>query len=364
MTERRLLLVLSALTVALVASTAGAVAAHAQSGPRAAAAGSIWVARDGDDDGAGTRSDPLASIEVAMKRAKPGTTIEVGRGTYDEPLETTVAGAPGNPITLRGHDAVLTGGGDTGRILQIRHDGWTVEDLDFRGRDTAIWIEGAQRITLRENRIHDFRGECVRVKYFSTDVLIEGNRIHDCGTEDFVDDPGSGKNGEGIYIGTAPEQLDRNPTPESDVTTHVVVRDNVIATRGNECVDIKEGSTANLVEFNDCSDQRDSDSAGFDARGSGNTFRFNRSHGNAGAGVRLGGDTAQDGIHNDVIGNVLVDNAGAGIKAMRLPQGRVCGNRIEGSAQALSDDALDNPGCDQDLPTAGPRSEPTRSERP
>jgi hypothetical protein len=142
-----------------------------------------------------------------------------------------------------------------------------------------------------------------------------------------------------------------------DVTSDVVVRDNVIATRGNECVDIKEAATGNVVEFNDCTEQRDADSAGFDSRGSGNVFRFNRSHDNDGAGIRLGGDTEQDGVGNEIVGNRLVDNEGSGIKAMRLPQGRICGNVIEGSGDdALSDESLDNPGCGEDLPAPGPRT--------
>jgi hypothetical protein len=352
--DRRLLLVTSAITLVLFASTVGAVAAHAAPLDEGA---SVWVAPDGSDDAAGTPAAPLRTVQAAIERAAPGTTIEISAGTYAEPLMTVAPGAPGSPITLRGHDAVLTGGGDTGRILQVRHDHWTIEGLELRGRDTAVWVEGAQHVAVRSNDIHDFRGECVRVKYLASDVVIARNAIHDCGLEDFVEDPGSGKNGEGVYIGTAPEQLVRNPTPVPDVTTGVIVRDNVIATRGNECVDIKEAATGNLVEFNDCTDQRDADSAGLDARGSGNVFRYNRSYGNDGAGIRLGGDTEQDGTSNDVIGNELVDNAGSGIKAMRLPQGRICGNVIERSGDgALNDDALDNPRCEADLPPAGPRT--------
>jgi hypothetical protein len=344
-------LTLSLVTAAAGIAASGAVAAGASRGA------SLWVAPDGSDDARGTRAEPLRTVQAAMERAVPGTTIEVEEGTYAEPLDTTVAGAPGAPITLRGHGAVLTGGGDTGRILQVKHDHWTIESLELRGRDTGVWVEGARHVRIRGNDIHHFRGECVRVKYLASDVVVARNTIHDCGIEDFVDEPGSGKNGEGVYIGTAPEQLSRNPTPVPDVTSDVVVRDNDIATRGNECVDIKEAATGNVVEFNDCTDQRDPDSAGFDSRGSGNVFRFNRSHGNDGAGIRVGGDTEQDGDGNEIVGNRLVDNEGSGIKAMRLPQGRICGNVIEGSGDdALSEESLDNPGCAEDLPEPGPRT--------
>jgi hypothetical protein len=342
-----------ALACTAVIVDAGAAGAVAR---RSTPPGVIWVSPDGDDSGNGTRTEPLRTVQAAIDRAGPGTVVEVGTGTYPEALTTRSAGADEAPIVLRGHDAMLAGDPErSGRILQVRHDHWVVERFAVSGQDVGIWIEGARDVVVRSNEIHQFRGECVRVKYLSSDVLVERNAIHDCGREDFVESPGSGKNGEGVYIGTAPEQLDRNPTAVSDQTTRVLVRDNVIATRGNECVDIKEGATANIVEFNDCTDQRDAESGGFDARGSGNVFRYNRSWGNDGAGIRLGGDTEADGIENDVIGNELADNSGAGIKVMRRQQGRVCGNDISGSDDAISDDEVENPSCEANLPEPGAR---------
>ena len=68
-----------------------------------------------------------------------------------------------------------------------------------------MWLQGAHGVVLRNNEIHHLGGECVRLKYFSSGNVVERNSIHDCGLDDFVLNPG-GKNGEGIYIGTAPEQ--------------------------------------------------------------------------------------------------------------------------------------------------------------
>jgi nitrous oxidase accessory protein NosD len=317
---------------------------------------SVWVAPDGSDDNPGSQSAPMRTIAAAMASAAPGSVIDVAAGTYPETLVTRTSGTAAAPITLRGHDAVLTGDGSSGRILQVRNDNWTIEGLTMRGQDSAIWIEGAHHVVVRDNLIEHFRGECVRIKYLSSEVLVERNTIRDCGLDDFVENPGSGKNGEGVYIGTAPEQLDRNPTSGPDTTTDVTVRDNRIATRGSECVDIKEAATANVVEFNACSDEADPDSGGFDSRGSGNVFRYNRSTGAKGAGIRLGGDTERDGLHNDVIGNELLDDAGYAIKVMRSPQGQICGNVVERAGSGLSNvKSVDNPRCAGDLPKAGPR---------
>src|SRR5262249_57927102 len=65
-----------------------------------------------------------------------------------------------------------------------------------------------------------------------------------------------------------------------------------------------------------------------DSRGSGNTFRNNTIHDNASAGVRVGGDTATDGIDNAVYGNNIRNNQAGGIKVQNIPQGHICGNTM------------------------------------
>ena len=52
------------------------------------------------------------------------------------------------------------------------------------------------------------------------------------------------------------------------------MRGNRIETNGNECVDIKEGSSGNVVDSNLCSAQLDAHSGCFNARGDGNTFWY------------------------------------------------------------------------------------------
>jgi PKD repeat protein len=322
-----------------------------------ASASDIWVAPAGSNSASGTSSAPLKTVGAALAKAAPGVTIHVLPGTYAETLTAATSGRADAPITLRAEGrVVLAGSTKSGRVLSVLADDWVIEGFDITGRDNGVWLQGAHGVVLRNNEIHDLAGECVRVKYLSTANVIERNSIHDCGLDDFVRNPGTGKNGEGVYIGTAPEQLSRNPTPVPDASNANIVRDNVVVTNGNECVDIKEGATANVVEFNDCTGQKDPESAGFDARGSGNVFRYNVSHDNVGGGVRVGGDGVTDGVANDIIGNVLAGNLGYGIKAIRTPQGTVCGNTIVGNGSgAISDKSVQNPACPSLTPTPGPR---------
>jgi hypothetical protein len=165
---------------------------------------------------------------------------------------------------------------------------------------------------------------------------IAGNRIERCGLTDFRLGKGR-KNGEGIYIGTAPEQLGdgKNPTDDPDASDGNWVHDNLIRPRA-ECVDVKEHARGNVVERNDCAGSEDPESGGFSSRGQSTVLRDNVSVDNAGAGIRLGGDERSDGVGSVVHGNRLTGNDGYGLKVMRAGQGVICGNRVSGNDDGLS----------------------------
>ena len=172
--------------------------------------------------------------------------------------------------------------------------------------------------------------ECLRIKYFAHHNEIAYSTFHDCGIWDFVFDA-HGVVGEAIYLGTSSKQWDINLTIEPDVTAYNWVHHNVINTQGNECVEAKEGTEGNIIEYNICSGQRDPNSGGIVSRGKANVIRYNEIHGSAGAGVRLGGhfvDGIQYGTGNLVYGNVVYDNVAGGIKVMVAEQALICGNRL------------------------------------
>lgn len=285
----------------------------------------IHVQAEADPGGEGSKTRPFATIQEALDRAFPGDSIVIGKGRYSGPVTTVRAGRQDAPIRLIGDGARLVGDGD-GRLVQILHSHVTLEGLDISRADILIWVADATGVKILGNRLHNAQGECVRLKYRARDNEVAGNHIDDCGREGFDLDADS-KNGEGVYIGTAPEQLDRNPTGEADTSDGNWIHDNVISTPA-ECVDIKEGASGNLVEHNTCTDGRDPEGAGFSSRGSSNTFAYNLSRGHAGAGIRLGGDERDDGTGNVVYGNRLSDNDGYGVKIQRLPQGAICENEL------------------------------------
>jgi hypothetical protein len=291
---------------------------------------------------------PSDSISDALRRAQPGDTIQLADGLYKQDVVTDHAGQPGAPITLIGsRRAIITGAGEA-RIIQIFHpyitlDGFTVDGTAGGSqRDKGIYVLGQRaRTPMRGVRlvnlhVRNIGGECVRLRYYIQGAEIANNQIGPCGLEDFPGGKwgGSGKNGEGAYIGTAPEQRGDGKSPDAspDQSDGNWVHNNTFNTQGNECVDIKEDASGNLVENNTCTGQRDPESAGFDSRGDANIFRANTSTGNTGAGFRLGGDLASQGIGNFVYDNQIGDNAQGGVKVQRSPQGAICGNHGQTTA--------------------------------
>ncbi len=299
-------------------------------------------------------SDTSDSIQKAIDEAEPGDTIELSPGDYFQDIVTKKNGLPGKSITITGSKSAVVKGAGKARIFEINHsyitlDGFTIDghfkpSIDKKSyRDKLIYVigktagNGVNNLKIVNMEIKNAGGECIRLRYLASNNEIAYNNISVCGVGDFEFNDG-GKNGEGVYIGTAPEQLEdrKNPTSEIDHSNNNWIHHNNFNTEGNECVDIKEGSSFNIVEYNNCTGQEDSNSGGMDSRGNENIFRYNSIYNNSGAGVRLGGDEEEDGINNQVYGNSIINNKSGGIKFQRSPQGKICGNEMGGNEKGNS----------------------------
>jgi Right handed beta helix region len=314
------------LAAVLAAAVALGVPAPAAAAPtRSDHPRTLHVSRAAKGPGDGSAASPFRRISQAVAVALPGDTVLVGPGRYAEEVRTVRPGRPGAPIRVLGRPGahlVGPGGLRRGRLVQVLHDQVTLQSLELSHANVLVWVQGARGVRLLRSRLHDAGGECVRLKGFAQANEVAGNVIARCGRARFSLARGV-KNGEAVYIGTAPEQAGGRP----DRSNGNRVRDNRIAATA-ECVDVKEASRGTLVERNRCSGGRDPDGAGFSSRGDHTTFRSNVSTRHAGAGIRLGGDRATQGVRNNVIGNTLTDNAGHGLKVMRRPQGRIAGNTL------------------------------------
>lgn len=320
----------------------------------------LQVAAGAPPGGDGSLATPFGSVQAALDVAKPGDAVRVGPGTYPGTVRSVRAGTEDRPIWVIGDRARIvpppSGAPESsdaekeedseevaspGRLVVISHDRLVLDGLDISGGDINLFIFKSNYSRILRNNIHDAEGECVRMKYFSSHNEIAFNRIDRCGLTGFNASKRK-KNGEGIYIGTAPEQRKKkNPTSDPDQSNQNHVHDNTLSPRA-ECVDVKEAARDNVVERNTCRGGLDPDGAGFSSRGIGTVFADNTSSDHVGAGIRLGGDKESDGLRNVVRGNRLLNNKGYGVKIEREPQEAICGNIVEGNGDGpSSEDDLD-----------------------
>ena len=309
-----------------------------------------FVNPQGDDDNSGLSvSSPFRKIQTALQLAQPGDTVHLAPGHYYQDVYSVRDGAPGKPITIVGTSRAVVHGLTSNRIFQVHHDyitllGFTIDGLRRNAepnrmgafREKLLYVigyderDGVQHLRVLNMTFRNAGEECLRIKYFARYNEIAYSTFDDCGIWDFVFDA-HGVVGEAIYLGTSSKQWDINPTIEPDITAHNWVHHNVINTQGNECVEAKEGSEYNLIEYNLCAGQKDPNSGGIVSRGKGNIIRYNEIHGGVGAGVRLGGhfvDGVQYGVDNEVYGNRISNNAAGGIKVVVGGQARICGNVV------------------------------------
>lgn len=332
-----------------------------------------YVGPKGSDQNNGTTSTTaFSTIQHALDMAQPGDTIQIADGRYEQDVRSVRNGTQSAPITLRGtRQAVVVGAGNS-RIFEINHDyhildGFTIDGLHGNAasssgyRDKLIYTvgnevrNGVEGLQIRFMHLKNAGGECVRIRYFSHYNEIAYSRFENCGVYDFRFNAG-GKNGEGVYIGTSPKQLDSDfasgkvPSADPDESFYNYVHHNYFDTQGNECVDIKEASKFNVVADNICVSQFDVESAAFDSRGACNIFEFNQVGQNGsstilGSAFRLGGANAGDAAYNDIIKNVILAFDTRSNFAIDVPsddtQGMVCGN-VDGNNQTTFGSALSN----------------------
>ncbi len=168
----------------------------------------LYAAEGGSASGSGTRSRPFRYAEQVLDALKPGQTGCFRAGTYsfgDIEIRTpgiTLAAYRDEAATLEGEIKVRPGGAGT-----------TIEGLTLNGASGSEEIGPriyADQVTLRDNEItNDHASICVSIgRWYSRPppqgVVIERNRIHDCGAL-----PSTNKD-HGIYVSEARGTVIRN----------------------------------------------------------------------------------------------------------------------------------------------------------
>jgi hypothetical protein len=277
---------------------------------------SIYVdPAEGDDANSGSAEAPFQTIQKALDLAQPGWHIKLRSGTYEQNAQTVTPGRPGLPIVIEpdgNAQPVLDGDLDI-NAPEILDSHYLIRGLEIRNFDQGIRLEGVQGVTLEGNHIHHMNGECVRLRYFSVQNVVRGNNIHDCGLE---------RNGEGIYVGTAKDQLWKNNDRIDESQGNLIEGNEIYDVE--EGIDIKEGSSHTTITRNEIYRAENESSGGINIRSDENYITSNSAHHNEGAGLRIG--TEDEGVNNLLRSNVASYNEFVGYKFINGPQDADCSN--------------------------------------
>ena len=153
-----------------------------------------YVAPEGNDEqGEGTESQPWASITQAVENVPDGSTIIVRPGVYHEAVSLarqfeagiTIQAAEPYRTRLEYDDTVVTCYTCAGIALEgfeIAHDGEGAERYVIQIQDLEGEGKGGQRVTLRNNVIHDSRNnDLVKVNNGAGEIVISGNIFYNMG---------------------------------------------------------------------------------------------------------------------------------------------------------------------------------------
>lgn len=243
----------------------------------------IFVSPSGSADGSGTKGEPLASIQGALERAHPGTTVHVLPGEYREFVKTIRGGTPEKPIEITGPpDAVYRGGQHPhpkkeagARPMLLRHSHVHLTGLSFDGLynpekpDTLasyasqnVVVDSLTRVgagglppkirdvKVKPHTVGNTKGPCVHV-FHSEDVEVgEFEVIGPAGVAHFVF-ANPGHDGEVVYIGTVGNGWRRRygghvGRPNNIHVHHI---DNSAGYKHAEIADAKAGTSNVLIEY-------------------------------------------------------------------------------------------------------------------
>jgi predicted small secreted protein len=214
-------------------------------GPSKAARPPSAVTGDGPD--CHTPRSHLVSSSIALAdalaTARPGETIMLAPGIYQNDFETSASGTPSEPITLCGsRQAVLLGVSlQRGYVLHLKQASWwRLEGFTITGGQKGVVADGATHDLLFGLYVHSIGDEAIHLRSFSSDNTVSHCVIRQAGLlVQFF--------GEGIYVGSAHSNWCRYTNCRPDRSDNNKLIDNNIADTAAENIDIKEGTTGGQI---------------------------------------------------------------------------------------------------------------------
>ena len=303
----------------------------------AADAAVYYLSPDGDDDAAGTETDPWQTIGFGRQQLAPGDTLHLLPGEYVE--SNTITGLNGTeaaPITIEGEPGVLVTATGRDAFLFWTNCQWVILDgLEITGGSRAgVIIAECADIIIRNCLIRDNR------KWQIQSVLSDRLTVENCELTGAVLE-------HGVYFST---------------TDHPTVRNCHIHHNSGNGIhmngDLSEGGdgiiTGPVIVGNVIHHNGESGGAGINMDGGEDAFIANNLlYDNRAGGMNSYSiDSARGGRRNRYIHNTVYFEPGVGRYALQLYAGstdaEVKNNILISDDQALEVDAASLPGLDSD----------------
>jgi hypothetical protein len=214
----------------------------------AADARSLFVAPQGNDRYDGSQQKPLRTITAAAKLTRPGDTVYVRGGVYQQAVDIHSIGTARARIDFRpyANEQVILDGAKIRRNTPIV-DLSRCAYVDFRGfeirnaRYIAVNIRNAKHVRVIDNFIHDavrngiYAGGAVIGA--NRDITISGNRVHRTVRENKKPSRDGGWAGAIVVSKTEIAAITSNRVWENHGEGIIAGRSNHVAVRDNEVFD-------------------------------------------------------------------------------------------------------------------------------
>ena len=229
-------------------------------------------------------------LTIALAAAKAGDEIVMADGTYKGKfvIAATANGTAANPVILRGsRNAVLDAENiNTGYVLHLQASYWNIKGFSVTNGLKGIMIDGSRYSVIDGIKVDNIGEEGIHLRKYSSQNTIQNCEISNVGlkTADY---------GEGIYIGSAKNNWATYTNGNPDLCDSNKILSNKIGPNVTaECIDVKEGTTANIIRGNTF------DAAGITGANSGDSWidvKGNYTLIESNTGLNPGGNIFKDG---------------------------------------------------------------------
>jgi parallel beta-helix repeat protein len=210
-------------------------------------AATLYVSLSGNNANAGTQAAPFRTLNWASVKAKPGDTVYVRGGVYNETVNIMSKGTAAQPILFRsypGETAVFDGSGLNAHVLFSLNQTEYVTASNFEVRYASnIAVSGwmTKNTSFINNVVHHADRNGIYFGYdspgVSTDATIEGNQVYNCVLENTAHAMNGGWASTVTVNHTERARVAGNKVWNNDGEAIAVILSNNVTVTGNEAFD-------------------------------------------------------------------------------------------------------------------------------